>query len=203
MHFDFSVVHKYLKFPSVSKDLLAVFMQERRLCAQLKRSNTKCSLRQALLVAYLFTAHSLQLQAVSRAHSLQLQAVSRAHSLQLQAVSRAHSLQLQAVSRAHSLQLQAVCRAHNLQFIRMSFKQQSVIQVWSVYEIFQGQLCGMLTRHQIREFLTCLIIKQDTLVTPVLSLLHAPPYTTLILHCAQSVFTCSIISLYSIHRSFL
>jgi hypothetical protein len=25
----------------------------------------------------------------------------------------------------------------------MSFKQQSVIQVWSVYEICQGQLCGM------------------------------------------------------------
>jgi len=54
-----------------------------------------------------------------------------------------NTLQLKAISIAQNLQLQAAFTTHNLQLIRTSFKQQSVVQVWSLYEICQGQRFGL------------------------------------------------------------
>ena len=114
------------------------------------------------------------------------------NNLQLQAVYTGHSLQLQAISTAQNLQLQATFATHNLQLIRTSFKQQSVIQVWSLYEICQGQRCGLYHVTSLQNFLICPIIKQDRLIisppVKVWWLLHLPPHTTLILHVVLKVY---------------
>ena len=82
--------------------------------------------------------------------NLQLQAVYTGHSLQLQAVYTGHSLQLQAISTAQNLQLQTTSTTHILQLIRTSFKQQSVIQVWSLRNM-PGSAVRRVSRHQSPE----------------------------------------------------
>jgi hypothetical protein len=102
-----------------------------------------------------------------------------------------NNLQLHAVYTAQNLQLPATFTTHNLQFIVTSFKHQFVIQVWSVYEICQGQWCGMNHVTILENFLICPIIKQDRLISPPIKawwLLHLPKHITLTLHFMLKVY---------------